>query len=169
MTPPKSFQDQLSALLPRVRRFAFSLCRDGADADDLVQATVERALRSWTQWQEGTRLDSWIFRIERNIWIDQARAGQRRGRVEAPADEGLSVGQDPRPGIEAGIDLARAMAALQTLPEEQREVVSLILIEGYGYREASQLLGLPIGTVSSRLVRGRTALLALLGGNDDAR
>lgn len=167
MIASQSFQDALSAMLPRLRRFAFSLCRSAADADDLVQATVERALRSADQWQEGTRLDSWLFRIQRNLWIDIGRAGARRGRYEAPSEEGLAVGDDPRPAIEASIDLQRAMAALQRLPDEQREVVSLILIEGFGYREVSELLDLPIGTVSSRLVRGRTALADMLGGTDD--
>ena len=74
-------------------------------------------------------------------------------------------GFDPRPGTEAAIDLGRAMAAMQRLPEEQREVVALILVDGLGYREAAEALGLPIGTVSSRLVRGRKALLAMLGEN----
>lgn len=164
MPPSQSFQDQLSAMLPRLRRFAHGLCRNAADADDLVQATVERALRSHDQWQDGTRLDSWLFRIQRNIWIDLGRAGARRARYEAPPEDGFSVGEDPRPGIEAGIDLQRAMAALQRLPEEQREIVSLILIEGLGYRETAEILDLPIGTVSSRLVRGRTALAHMLGG-----
>jgi RNA polymerase sigma-70 factor (ECF subfamily) len=73
------------------------------------------------------------------------------------------LGEDPRNAIEASIDLAKAMAAMQRLPEEQREIVALILIEGFGYRECSEILGLPIGTVSSRLVRGRTALLQMMG------
>ena len=86
----------------------------------------------------------------------------------SPAEEGEAVGFDPRAATEAAIDLKRAMAAMQQLPDEQREVVALILVDGLGYREAAELLGLPIGTVSSRLVRGRKALLALLGefGND---
>ena len=75
----------------------------------------------------------------------------------------MSVGEDPRPGIEAAVDLHRVMAAMERLPDEQREVVALILVEGFGYREVSEMLGLPIGTVSSRLVRGRTALLAMVG------
>jgi len=158
-----SFEDQLAALLPRLRRFAHALSRDTADADDLAQATIERALRSKAQWQSGTHLDSWCYRIMRNLWIDTARARTRRYAREAPEDEGLSVGEDPRPGIEAGVDLQRIMAAMEQLPDEQREVVALILIEGFGYREVSEMLGLPIGTVSSRLVRGRTALLGMVG------
>ena len=148
---------------PRLRRFAFSLSRDSSDADDLVQGTVERAMRAVGQWQKGTRFDSWLFKIARNHWIDTVRARSRQAKRFVAAEEGEAVGFDPRPGTDAAIDLKRAMAALERLPDEQREVVALILIDGLGYREAAELLGLPIGTVSSRLVRGRKALLALLG------
>ena len=157
------FEDQLAALLPRLRRFAHALSRNAADADDLTQATVERALRSKAQWEPGTKLYSWAYRIMRNLWIDTARARSRRSAREAPEEEGLSVGEDPRPGMEAAVDLHRVMAAMERLPDEQREVVALILVEGFGYREVSEMLDLPIGTVSSRLVRGRTALLARVG------
>jgi RNA polymerase sigma-70 factor (ECF subfamily) len=158
-----SFGDQLAALLPRLRRFAHALSRDCADADDLTQATIERALKSRDQWREGTRLDSWCYRIMRNLWIDTARSRSRRTVHETPQEEGLSVGEDPRDAIEASLDLQRVMAAMSRLPDEQREVVALILVEGFGYREVSEMLGLPIGTVSSRLVRGRTALLSMVG------
>ena len=163
MDQSSPFEDQLAALLPRLRRFAHSLSRDPADADDLTQATIERALRSKAQWEPGTKLDSWAYRIMRNLWIDTARARSRKTAREAPEAEGLGVGEDPRPGIEAAVDLHRVMAAMERLPDEQREVVALILVEGFGYREVSEMLGLPIGTVSSRLVRGRTALLAMVG------
>jgi len=157
------FEDQLAALLPRLRRFAHALSHNSADADDLTQATIERALRSRAQWQEGTRLDSWSYRIMHNLWIDTARARSRRTAREAPEEEGLGVGEDPREAMDAAVDLHRMMAAMERLPDEQREVVALILIEGFGYREVSEMLDLPIGTVSSRLVRGRTALLAMVG------
>lgn len=158
------FEDELAALLPRLRRFAHSLSRNSADADDLTQMTIERALRSKSQWEPGTRLDSWACRIMRNLWIDTARSRARKEKFEAPAEAAEPLGEDPTGAIEASVDLNRAMAAMQRLPEEQREVVALILIEGFGYRETSEMLGLPIGTVSSRLVRGRTALLEMLGG-----
>ena len=157
------FEEGVTALLPRVRRFAHTLCRNGPDADDLTQATVERALRSKSQWEPGTRLDSWLYRIMRNLWIDTVRARSRREDLHAPVEDAERIGEDPRNAIEAAIDLGKAMAAMQRLPAEQREVVALILIEGFGYRECSEILGLPIGTVSSRLVRGRTALLQMMG------
>jgi RNA polymerase sigma factor (sigma-70 family) len=97
------------------------------------------------------------------VWIDMIRSGTRRAAHEAPSEAGEAVGFDPRPATEAAIDLKTAMAAMQRLPEEQREVVALILVDGFGYREAAELLELPIGTVSSRLARGREALLAMLG------
>ena len=163
MDQPQPFESELTALLPRLRRFAHGLSRNAADADDLVQLTVERALRSRDQWQVGTRLDSWLYRIMRNLWIDTVRASGRKAMREAPAAEGEQIGHDPRAGIEAAIDLRRIMQAMDRLPDEQREVVALVLIEGVGYREAAEILGLPMGTVSSRLVRGRTALLSLVG------
>ena len=157
------FEDELAALLPRLRRFAHALSRNPADADDLTQMTIERALRSKAQWEVGTRLDSWTYKIMRNLWIDTARSRGRKEKFEAPAEEAESIGEDPTAAMEASADLKRVMDAMQRLPEEQREVVALILIEGFGYRETSEMLGLPIGTVSSRLVRGRTALLEMVG------
>lgn len=162
-----TFERELTELLPRLRRFAHALSRNGADADDLTQATVERALRSREQWQPGTRLDSWLYRIMRNLWIDTSRARIRKEKNEAPEEEAQNVGDDPRGALEAAIELKRAMAAMERLPDEQREVVALILIEGFGYREVAEMLDLPIGTVSSRLVRGRTTMLAMLGGTRD--
>lgn len=161
-----SFEDGLTALLPRLRRFAHSLSRNSADADDLTQATIERALRSRAQWETGTRLDSWLYRIMRNLWIDTVRSRARKEDLQVPVEEAERIGDDPRSAIEASIDLQKAMATMQRLPDEQREVVALILIEGFGYRECSEILGLPLGTVSSRLVRGRTALLQMMGNPD---
>ena len=157
------FDSGLTQCLPRLRRFAHALSRDSSDADDLTQMTIERALNARRQWQPGTRLDSWLYRIMRNLWIDTARSRTRKARQEAPPEAAEQIGVDPRPGIEASVDLKRVMAAMERLPDEQREVVALILVEGFGYREVAEMLGLPIGTVSSRLVRGRTALMARVG------
>lgn len=166
MSSTTPFEQQLVELLPRLRRFAHGLCRNASEADDLVQQTAERALRARNQWQPGTRLDSWLYRILRNLWVDAARASSRRLKHEQPGDEALDI-VDPAASPDAALELGQAMAAMQRLPEEQREVVMLILVEGFGYREAAELLDLPIGTVSSRLVRGRTALLTLLEGRHD--
>src|SRR5947209_539962 len=107
-----SFDDQLAALLPRLRRFAHALSRNPADADDLTQAAIERALKSRTQWQPGTRLDSWCYRIMRNLWIDLGRARSRKAAHEAPEEAGLGVGEDPRESMDAALDLQRIMAAM---------------------------------------------------------
>lgn len=166
----EAFEEGLTAMLPRLRRFAHGLSRSAVDADDLTQIAVERALKARGQWQSGTRLDSWLYRIVRNAWIDTARARSRERARTLPAEAGDQVGHDPRPGIEAGMDLRRLMAAMSQLPDEQREAVSLVLIEGLGYREAAEVLEIPVGTLSSRLVRGRNALLALVGeGRSDDR
>lgn len=149
-------------MLPRLRRFAHGLAGNRADADDLTQITIERALRARKQWQEGTRLDAWVYRIMRNCWIDTVRSRARTGRILVQEEAGEQVGHDPTAQMDARIDLDRLMEAMEQLPPEQREVVALVLIEGFGYRETAELLELPIGTVSSRLVRGRTALLALV-------
>ena len=158
-----SFEDQLIATLPRLRRFAHALSRNSADADDLTQMTIERALQSRVHWQVGTRIDAWTCRIMRNLWIDTLRSRGRKEKFEAPPEDAETIGHDPRDGIEAGIDLQRVMAVMERLPDEQREIVALILVEGFGYRETAELLDLPIGTVSSRLVRGRKALLGMIG------
>jgi RNA polymerase sigma factor (sigma-70 family) len=163
MTSPLPFDSELAAVWPRLRRFAYALARDSADADDLAQMTAEKAFKSFDQFHTGTRFDSWIFRICRTVWIDTIRSRSRRGAHEAPPEAAESLGHDPTSATEAAIDLGKAMAAMQRLPEEQREVVALILIDGFGYREASEILEQPIGTISSRLVRGRQALVAMLG------
>lgn len=162
-----SFERHLSAVYPRLRRFAYTLSRNAHDADDLTQKAAMRAMSSFDKFQEGTNFDNWVFRITRNLWIDTIRARGRRGKHEMPEEAGTSVGYDPLPATEAALDLGKAMAALQKLPKDQREVVSLVLIDGMAYREAADLLELPIGTISSRVVRGRKALLELLGEKQD--
>jgi RNA polymerase sigma factor (sigma-70 family) len=149
------------ALLPRLRRFAAGLARDVAAGDDLCQMTIERALKSRDQWAEGTRLDSWMYRIMRNIWIDETRAGSRRARTFAHEEEGLDVGMAGEQ--EARVELSMVDRALSTLPDEQREAILLVMVEGYGYREAADIVGCPIGTLTSRLIRGRDALQQILG------
>ncbi len=156
-----AFLTGLTAFLPRLRRFAAGLARNPADADDLCQAALERALVSRQQWQEGTRLDSWMYRIMRNIWIDTARARTRRDKTFAEEEAGLTVGV--MGNQEARVELTMVDRALQTLPDEQREAVLLVLVEGYKYAEAAAIIGCPIGTLTSRLLRGREALMIKLG------
>ena len=149
------------ALLPRLRRFARALARDAADADDLCQVAVEKALAARASWQPGTRMDSWMYRIMRNAWIDSTRARNRASETFVDADAGARVGGDG--GAEARVALREVETAMRRLPDEQREAIALVLIEGLAYREAADVLDIPMGTLTSRLVRGRQALMAELG------
>ncbi len=151
---------QLASLLPRLRRFAHGLARNAADADDLAQAAAERILKSRAQWRPGTSFDSWAYRILRNLWIDTARSRQRREKVLVPEELGLSVGVSG--DAEANVELAYLMRVMDRLPDEQREAVALVMIEGLAYREAAEVLEIPMGTLTSRLVRGRQALMAMM-------
>jgi RNA polymerase sigma-70 factor (ECF subfamily) len=154
---------QLVALLPRLRRFARALSRNTHDADDLVQVSVERALLHLDQLRPEARLDSWMFGIVKNAWIDETRSRQRRAELLAPEELGEQVADS---SSEAPLQRLSIEAALERLPEEQRLAVALVLIEGLAYKEAAAVLEVPIGTVTSRLARGREALEALLGGRE---
>ena len=152
-------------LLPRLRRLGRVLARAPADADDLVQLTVERALARRAQWRAGTRLDSWMFRIMKNAWIDESRARARRGDVFAPEEEGERAGADGAAAMEARLTAREVESAMARLPPDQRIAVALVLVEGLSYQEAAEVLEIPPGTLTSRLVRGRMALLAELDGD----
>ena len=157
------FQTELVALLPRLRRFARAICRSDADAQDLVQATVERALAKRGGFRPGTRLDSWAFTIMRRIHIDQGRSKSRWGRVVTPEDAGTSNvadGGQADEGLRA--DALAVREALLGLPQDQRLAVALVLVDGLSYAEAAQVLGVPAGTLTSRLVRGRQTLIQTL-------
>lgn len=155
------FEDELVSHLPRLRRVAHALARSGADADDLLQAAVERALTRADQWQPGTRLDAWAIRILRNLWIDTVRARTRAGETFVAPEAGEAVGRTGEQ--ETAVELHNIGRAMGKLPPEQREVVTLVMVEGFAYKEAAGILDIPIGTLTSRLVRGREALLAALG------
>jgi RNA polymerase sigma-70 factor (ECF subfamily) len=154
----------LVALLPRLRRFGAGLTGSLDAADDLVQAACERALRAPERFAPGTRLDSWMFRIMRNIWIDERRARGRHGPMGGePELLAALVGADGRRETEAKLTLESVGAAMGTLPEDQRAVLVAVCVEGLGYAEAAALLDIPVGTVMSRLFRARRGLGAALG------
>ena len=150
----------IAELLPRLRRFGRLLARHREDADDLVQLAVERALQRAEQWQPGTRLDSWLFRIMQNAWIDERRARSRRDEIFAPEEEGDNVGVSP---TDAHINALAVRKAMAGLSDDHRAVVGLVLVEGLSYLEAAEVLGVPMGTLTSRLARAREALQAALG------
>jgi RNA polymerase sigma-70 factor (ECF subfamily) len=146
--------------LPRLRRFAHGLTRHAADADDLAQASAERILKARDQWQPGTSFEAWAYRILRNLWIDTIRGRQRTDAPLVPEELGHAVGVAGE--AESQIELGLLMRAMDRLPEDQREACALVLVEGLAYREAAEVLEIPIGTLTSRLVRGRQALMAML-------
>lgn len=157
------FQTGLVELLPRLRRFARVLRPRDADAQDLVQQTIERALASRRSFRTGTRLDSWAFTIMRRIAIDEARSARRWGRVLSPEDESTALAPDAAQADEAlRADALAVRDAIHALPDDQKHAVALVLIEGLSYAEAAQVLGVPAGTLTSRLVRGRQSLMQTL-------
>jgi RNA polymerase sigma-70 factor, ECF subfamily len=162
------FQTELTELLPRLRRFARSLAGSMADGDDLVQSALEKALTHRDSYVPGTRMDSWLFRIIRNLAIDAARTRKRRPSVELDEADGIAVeGADTE--AETRLMLRKTQDAIADLPEEQREVLCLVTIEGLPYKEAAGVLGIPIGTVMSRLSRARAAVTAAVHGAPEAR
>lgn len=158
------FNRQLAELLPRLRRFARTVTYNREDADDLVQVAIERALTRTAQWEEGTRLDSWMFRIIKNAWIDEVRSRIRRERLFAPEEAGEQVGDDS-----AGMHQERmaVQKAISLLSEDHRMVIGLVLVDGLPYKEAADVLEIPVGTLTSRLARAREALQSIL--STDAR
>ena len=159
----EKIRSEIGAARPRPRRFARALTGQPADADDIVQIAVERALTRLDQFEPGTRLESWLMTIVRNAWIDEARARQRRAKVFADAELGEQVGDGGEAAAQAKLEVNEVYAAMQSLPDEQREAIALVCVEGLAYREASEVLGVPIGTLTSRLARGREALQRMLG------
>jgi len=158
------FQREVVDLLPRLRRLARAMARDFADADDLVQLCVERALGRRDQWRPGSRLDSWMFRIMKNAWIDETRARTRTSRVIELGLEAEHIADGRVATMELRLEASAAERALAELPQDQRLAVALVLIDGLSYREAAEVLEVPMGTLTSRLVRGRMALQARLEG-----
>lgn len=153
---------QIVALLPRMRRFAYSLTSSTDDGDDIVQAACERALGRLHQWQPGTRLDSWMFRIIQTTWIDRLRARRVRGEDQSPDMIETLIGEDGRRVTEARLMLRRVRKAIDQLPDDQRSVLVLVAVDGRSYREAADILEVPIGTVMSRLARSRRRLHELM-------
>lgn len=147
-------------LIPRLRRFARTITHNLHDADDLVQIAIERALLHYQQWRPESRFESWMFGIMRNAWIDEVRARRRRDQVMAPQELGETVGDMASEAQQTLLSVQRAMA---TLPEDQRMAVALVLVEGLAYKDAAAALDVPIGTLTSRLARGREALQKQLG------
>jgi RNA polymerase sigma-70 factor, ECF subfamily len=150
-------QRQLPLLLPRLWRFALRLTRNTTDAEDLVQRCCLRALEKRAQWQPGSVLLSWLFAIMHTVWLNELRSAARRregnldGQTELDDIEDPSHAGDP----EYQLMCRQIVRVVDALPEAQRVVMVLVAVEGFSYREAAEIMDVPIGTVMSRLARAR--------------
>lgn len=160
-TARRRIREELIALLPRLRRFASGLAGAGEDPDDLVQAACERALRRLDQFEPGTRLDSWMFRIIQTIWID-GRRRSRRDRSTALDHPSEVPSREGEAAMENRLTLTAVRREIERLPDEQRVTLLLVCVEGLTYKEASEVLGIPVGTVMSRLSRARFAVVDMI-------
>lgn len=163
-TAETDIRHQIVALLPRLRRFALTLAGSRDLADDLLQSACEKALGRLEQFTPGTRLDSWMFQIVRTTFIDHIRRQKRRRHDDLTPDLVESLPSDARIHEQtvARADLAIVRAEIGQLPDEQRLVLALITVEGLSYQDAADMLGVPIGTIMSRLSRARRKLARAL-------
>src|SRR5688500_14756539 len=162
-----NFRSDIAGEVPYLRRFARALTGDAALADDLVQDCIERALRKQHLFDETRRLRAWLFAILRNLYI----SGLRRNAHEATAksvDEMISGEDAVKPEQESRLALSDIASALERLPAAHREVLLLIALEEMSYREVAEIIGVPVGTVMSRLSRARGSLRAMLDDGDAA-
>jgi len=167
VTAPTAFRQQLLSTIPRLRRYARSLVFDSSAADDLVQTALERALAHWHQFDQRRDILVWVISIAHNAHMDERRRTSRSVNVE-PQDlqdgpDALHASTLPDPGLR--MDL---LAALAQLPLEQREPLLLVSLEQLSYAECAEVLRIPVGTVMSRVSRGRAVLRALLDGHAPA-
>ena len=157
MLAPEIFRQQLLAALPRLRRYARSLAYDVSAADDLVQTTLERALSHWHQFDQQRDIVVWLLSIAHNAFLDLRRREQRMTVVEPEVMEAYQDKHHSDPGADVGLRMD-LVAALTALSPEQREPLLMVSIEQLSYAECAQALGIPIGTVMSRVSRARAAL-----------
>ncbi|GGO85630.1 DNA-directed RNA polymerase sigma-70 factor [Marinobacterium nitratireducens] len=163
--PPLSRREAIETAIgmyPRLRRFAYGLCGSSDEADELVQTAFERALKSIRQWQPGTRVDSWMYRIIQNLWLNQRRADRVRGLHLPVTDPDRLSSLRSQQDAESGLLLERVQRCIETLPDDQKLAVLLVSVEGLSYREAAGVLEISEPALTSRLARGRRALLEQL-------
>jgi RNA polymerase sigma-70 factor, ECF subfamily len=166
LTDSLRFRKDLVQLLPRLRRFALSLCGNPVDADDLVQMACERSILKSSHWSPGTRLDSWVYTLTRNLWMSELRSRRVRsgaGQVDAGETDELRS----EVGAVEILEGNQVAALIRSLPEGLAATLLLVSIEGYSYQEAADVLDIPIGTVMSRMSKARQLMrdkLARAGG-----
>ncbi len=151
------------ALAPRLLRFARSLTRSESDAEDILQATYERAIRNLDKWEPGTRLDSWMYRIAQNHFLDNARkAASGRTALALVANEDAPV-EDGEATTQAAMQCNALAAAMDRLPSEQRVALLLVAVEGRSYAEVAEITDVSVAAVTSRVARAREALRQEVG------
>lgn len=160
------FRRMLVDTLPRLRRYAHALARDADAGEDLAQAAAAHALKQQALYAPDQRFDVWLFRLTRNLWIDQVR--RRKARPEVADTDAVQRAAQPHPAaeMERKLMVARAMTAFRALPEGLRETAALVLIEGFTYQEAATLQGVPIGTIMSRVARARAQIARFVLGEE---
>ncbi len=161
-----TIRDDIVANVPRLRRYARVLLRDPVFADDLVQDVLERSLSRLHLFKPGTNLRAWLFTIMHNMHVNQAIRAGKGPRTGSDDDVAESYQTAVAPAQTAGLLLRDMERALATLPEEQRAVVLLVGVEGLTYAETAAALEVPVGTVMSRLARGRQRLRTFMNGED---
>lgn len=149
----------LEQQIPALRRYAYALLRDHERADDLVQDTLERALSRWSLRRSDGDLRAWLFTIQRNLYVSHWRR-DRRGNTPVAMEEATLASIAPRQ--ETTLEVHDVLAALDQLPEEQKSLLLLVGVEDFSYEEAARILGMPIGTVMSRLSRARQRLRSIV-------
>ena len=158
---PDQFKSEMISLLPRLRRFALSLTRSGPDADDLLQDACTAALQKWQQYDPSQPLDRWLFRVLRNLWISEIRKRNvRQGAGQVPAEEATELRVEDQAA--EVLTAKQVRRKVNDLDQELAQPLMLVCAEGYSYREASELLDIPIGTVMSRIHRARKQLMSTL-------
>ena len=162
MAIKEDIKQALVALRPRLRRFAYGLTGSLDDADELVQSAYARALARLDQWQPGTRLDSWMYRIVYSIQVNNFHAERNHNTHTNAVELEELIGSDGARDMEARLTLDAVRRFIWQLPEEQRTVLLLITVEGFSYKEAAESLDVPIGTITSRLARARLAVNAFV-------
>ena len=155
----------ITAELPRLRRYARALLRDPGAADDLVQDCLERALSRLHQFRSGTNMRAWLFTIMHGIHVNAVRKGIRAANPHSLDPHTVDCHSTP-PAQGQGLAMRELAMALDRISDEQREVLLLVALEGMTYREAAEILAVPVGTVMSRLARGRARLRGLMQEDD---
>ena len=162
-----SFLDEIEGCVPALRRYARALTRNADRADDLVQDCIERALRKQGLFRPTGPLQAWLYRVLLNLYRNGLRQSRRRGDHLSLDDMVIEPAiPAPQPGR---IALAEMSRAIDRLPDEQREALLLVVLEGVSYEEAAGILEIPAGTLMSRLSRARAALRQLTGTGEDPR